>query len=147
MVFSAALSEAALAAMRALGGEAVPGIEGISGFAAFQLRHHAAFAAGETALGLVTAWVGAGVLRRRPWSRAAMEALTWFGIVLNLVIAPLLVHSYREAPVLARIIVAIGTVGMTAALTVASWFLIRYLRSPRVREALAPPALSGQPGA
>lgn len=134
MVFSAALSEAALAAARALGGEMLIESTAVSGFAAFQLRHHLAFAVGQAILGIITCLLGVAVLRRRPWARPCLEALTWLGIVGNVAVAPFLIRSYRDSPRAIFLFVAGGTIALTIALTAASWMVIRFLRSSGVRQ-------------
>jgi hypothetical protein len=134
MVFAAALSEAALAAARALGGEMLIESTAVSGFAAFQLRHHVAFAVGQAILGVITCLLGMAVLRRRPWARRCLEALTWLGIVANVAIAPFLIQSYRDSPRPIFLFVAGGTIAVTIALTAVSLLLIRFLRSSEVRQ-------------
>lgn len=139
LVVSAALSEAAMAATRALGAESLVYPEELSGFVAFEIEHHVAFALGQVGFGVVTGLVGIGVLRRRRWARAALEGLSWFSILLNFATAPLLISSYRGAPEPMRTLVMGGTVVVTVVLTAATLVLIRYLRSAPVRLAFGQP--------
>jgi len=135
MVLGAAFSELALVAGRALG---VDLTAEATGFAAFQLRHHAAFDLAQAGLGIVTAWIGAGVLRRRAWARLLLEVMTWLSILANLAIGAPFIYSFRDWPEPMYAFVLSGGSVVIVALTAASLLLIRYLRSATVRGAFMP---------
>ena len=135
MVLSAAFSELLLVAGRALGVD--PTIEA-TGFAEFQLRHHVDFNLVQAGLGIVTAWVGMAVLRRRAWARLLLEVMTWLGILANLAIGAPFLYSFRDWPEPLYALILTGGLVMIVALTAASLLLIRYLRSATVRGAFMP---------
>jgi hypothetical protein len=137
MLLSSVFFELALAATKWLGGDVLMQTEGVSGFAEYQLRHHVAFSLFQCAFGAVTVLVGIGVLRRRPWARWSLEALAWLSLVMNLVVGPLLVQSYSGASPFMFLFMLVGGVLVTIALTIATFMVIKYLRSPGVRQALS----------
>lgn len=134
LVVSALLSELAYLALEALGADQAMPAGPLAELGDLQMRHHVASALLQALLGVVTIVVGMGVMRRRSWARRSLEALTWLGVVLNVVMAALFAYGARESP-LFLLIVLVGAV-LVVVLTALSLLLIRFLRSPTVREAL-----------
>jgi hypothetical protein len=133
MVFSAAASLAARAVVEAQAVEGAAKPAWPSTFISFAYQHHRVLALAQASIGLAVGLVGVLALRPRPRARALIEALSWAALASTLVLGPLFIYSWRQAPAPLVIFVLIAGSLVTVRGAVKLISLIKFLRSPSVR--------------
>jgi len=89
----------------------------------------------QISLGLLVSLSGLFILKRRPWARALLEALTWVGLIITLAYAWMLGRSWDTSNESGGNTVASFLILGSAVWAVVLVVFIRFLRSQRVRGA------------
>lgn len=111
-----------------------------SSLGAWVFRHYVLFALLQVAVAQVAIVSGIGFLRLRKWARIALEVLSWLGVAfVGAIVVKMIFMAFAYCRGCSVIVVAMGVAMISAIYLVPLWFILRSLRSQKVRDAVASP--------